>query len=181
MLQELYIVLEISLELFAEFRLAFFASDTVDIDLEILQADPIEELDVHDNHLSIKKGIIGAKDLDPGLMKLPLSSGLGPLIAEHGADIIQFSQLIGTDQTILQTCPDHGSGLFRAKGQAPSLAVLELIHFLFNDIGGISDGAGKKFGGFKDRGADLPVIVKLKYPAAGRLRGSFLPPTLPFR
>jgi len=64
--------------------------------------------------------------------------------------------------------PDDAGRSFRPQGNRILPLVDERVHLLFDDIGCITDGAGKKFGFFKHRNPYFGKSVRLENTPGGR-------------
>ncbi|MNI52326.1 hypothetical protein D3C73_1070970 [compost metagenome] len=119
--------------------------------------------------LSIDSRIYCTEGLNAELVKLPVSAGLRPLIAEHRADIIQLAHIRLAVQLILYISAYNPGRSFRTERQIAVAFVLEGVHFAFHDIRGLAHPALEQPGVLEHWRTDLPVIE----PAAQVSRFTF--------
>ena len=86
-----------------------------------------------------------AKGFDTDLVELTQTPFLRTLVPEHRA-LIPKPLLLATPEKAILICRAHAAGgALRAQAQAVSIAIVEGIHFLFDDIGHLTDGALEQF------------------------------------
>ena len=61
---------------------------------------------------------------------------------------------------MLDVGADHRRGVFRPQRERGSVAVLESVHFLGDDVGFCAHAAGEELRLFQDRRADLVVVIR---------------------
>src|SRR5690554_5633976 len=82
----------------------------------------------------------------------------GPPMAEHRAGVPQTACLV--EQQAMLFCGPHATGCtFRAQSQAVAIAVVECIHFFFDDIGHFTDRALEQLGVLYHRHTDFLIAV----------------------
>ena len=106
-----------------------------------------------------------AECLDVELVKLPVATPLGALVAEHRAarpDALR--PFVG--QRMLDRGTDDPRGGFRAKREAFAVElVLERVHLVFDDVGRIADPADEKRRRLDDRDTQVAVTVLREHRA----------------
>ncbi len=95
-------------------------------------------------------------------MKLAIASLLRPLIAEHGAHIVELGYRVLGVQLLLDEGAHHRSRSFRSQSQGIAALVGKSIHLLFDDIGSFADGAAEEFGLFHHRHPNFGKAVDFK-------------------
>src|SRR4030095_12482634 len=100
-------------------------------------------------------------------MKLAHPALLRPLASKHRSHIVELSHRLALVHLRLDVSahnprrsfgPERKAGWFRALG-ASTIAVVESVHFLLDNIGGLADRAAEKLGLFYYRNANLRKIV----------------------
>ena len=113
-------------------------------------------------------GLGDAQHLHVDLVELALASLLRALVAEHRSAAEKFErQVLG--EAVRQDGADHARRTLRAQGDAVSAAVLERIHLLGHDVGGIAQGTREDLRELEDRRRYLGEPV-----ARGNLAGRLL-------
>ena len=135
----------------------------VDVDGEVAQAPALKELLLQSDDLDVGGGIRLAEGLDAELVKLALAAGLGPLAAEHGADVIQPRPIGG--RALAGGVADHAGGALGPQRQAASAAVGKGVHLLLDHVGGFAERAGEHRGVLQRRRADFAEAVERQNPA----------------
>ncbi len=107
------------------------------------------------NKLDVGQSGLHAKDLGIDLIKLPVSSLLGPLPAEHGTDGVKFLDRIRGIQSMLNVGPHNRSRGFRTQGNQIPFAIRKGVHLLFDNVRIFTDAAGKELGTLHNGDADL--------------------------
>ena len=116
---------------------------------------PREQGDQQKNKLDVSQPGLDTKDLGINLIKLPVSSLLGTLPAKHGADGVKFLDRIRGIQSMLNVGPHNRGRGFRAQGNQTAFAIRKSVHLLFDNVGILTDAAGKEFGALHDGDTDL--------------------------
>jgi hypothetical protein len=94
-----------------------------------------EETGGQRDHLDVDIGIVGAEDLDAELMVLSVATGLGSLVAKAGGDVPRLER---QRRTVLRVCPHDRCSAFGTERHASGVLVLELVHLLAHDVGGLA-------------------------------------------
>jgi hypothetical protein len=102
-------------------------------------------------------------------MKLTESSGLRPFMAKHGADVKIFLRERISPSVMFDEGTDGSCCAFRSERERRSVTIGKRVHFLFHDVGGGADAAGKQRRDFKNRDADFVKAVPTR-----PLTGGFL-------
>src|SRR5690606_19454937 len=81
---------------------------------------------------------------------------------EHRSGVPEALHLV-VDQAVLDTGAYATRRTLRAQGELVTIAVLEGVHFLFDNIGHRANGTLEQLGLLDDRGTDFLVTVRLEY------------------
>ena len=95
-----------------------------------------------------------AERLDAELMELSEPSGLGPLVAEHGA-VIEKLQGCLLRETLGNECTGHTRRSFRAQGHTFPTLGFEGVHFFGDDICGVAQRAREHVRRLENRRGDF--------------------------
>ena len=123
-----------------------------------------------DDQLGVHRGIVGADGLGPDLPELPEAPGLRLLLAVVAAQVPELHRLGQRVHAVLEVGAADGRGALRAQGQRAPAGVLEGVHLLLDDVGGLADPAGEELGGLEGRRLDAPVAGRLEDLARGGLQ-----------
>jgi len=137
---------------------AGWAAQRIEFDGQVGQPQRREVLAQHEQQLGVQQGIGRAHGFDVDLVELAHAALLRPFVAEHGAVGEDLGQALAGPAALGQRPHDPGRG-FGPQGERPALAVGKGVHFLLHHVRFLADGAGKEFGAFEDRDAQLPVAV----------------------
>ncbi len=96
-------------------------------------------------------------------MKLAVAPLLRTLVPKHGSAVPEPLYLI-EQQAMLKTRPHTAGSALRPQGEAVTIAVLEGIHLLFDDIRDLADGAFEQVGHLQDGHTDLVVTIPGEHP-----------------
>ena len=134
------------------------AADGIDVDGQALEAQIAQDAKQGADELRLHHGRLAAKAFHAKLVMLPQASRLGLLIAENrGVEIIHLAgQGIGEQMILDQRAHSPCRALGLERDAAVSL-VLEGVHFLLHDVGGIPHTPQEKLGMLKNGRADLPI------------------------
>ncbi len=97
-------------------------------------------------------------------MKLPVTSLLGPLVAEHrtrGPEPL----LLVVQQSVLDCGTDESGRRLGSQAQPVAATVLEAVHLLLDDVGVLADRAVEELGVLEERYAHFAVTVVGEKPA----------------
>ena len=100
-----------------------------------------------------------AVDLGAGLVELALAPQLRALVAEHRPRVPDPRPAGALGQPALDGGAHAPGGVLRAQRDALALPVLEGVHLLLDDVGGLADRALEQRGALDQRGAHLGVAV----------------------
>jgi hypothetical protein len=101
-----------------------------------------------------------AEKLAARLTEFPVPAGLGPLRPKHGAAVEKFFHRRALVPGVLQIGAHHAGGALGAQRQGAPAPVLENVHLLFNDVGGVAHRPAKEIDVFKNGRAQFFVPVK---------------------
>ena len=130
-------------ELLPILRTAVRIADGVQMEIEILQSEFMENFASHRDDFCIRERRGRTEDFQTKLVEFTVAAGLGTVIAEHGADVEHLMHLLVSIHLMFQIRADSRRCIFRAQGDRAIASVLEGIHFLRHDVGGIADAALK--------------------------------------
>ncbi len=102
----------------------------------LFQAQPLVEAPRQGDDLGIEVRVGRAQDLHPHLVELSETALLRPLISEVGPGV---PGLVRQRGSMLGESADHRCGLFGPQRQSPSTLVLEGVHLLADDVGGLAE------------------------------------------
>ena len=119
------------------------------------QAEPRVEVREQVDQLGVDRGVVGADRLRADLAVLAVAARLRRLVAEHRAGVPELHRLRQLVHAVLEIGAAHGRRALRAQRQRAAAAVLERVHLLAHDVGGLADRAHEQVGVLEDRGVDL--------------------------
>ena len=131
---------------------------------DIFNANLFEELVSHGNRLDVCGWIARSKTLYANLVELTQTASLRTLIAEHGPDIIDLAWFLNLwcKEFIFNIGADHWCCPFRTQSDMTITLIIEVVHLLGHDIRCIPYRTTNHLVMFKNRCADLCVIVFFK-------------------
>ena len=133
-------------------------TDAVDSSLQrIIHTEASPQLATERNQLDILIRRCDPESLHSQLVKLPLATLLGPLVAKHRPHVPK--PLGGKGQIVLHHRSDTPCRPSGRRRHAVIIAVGKAVHFFFNNVGDLTDRAGKKIGRFNDRQSDFSIAV----------------------
>ncbi len=109
------------------------------------------------DRLGVDQRVVAADRLQVDLVELPVTPGLGPLVAEGGADGPDLRGKLAVVQAVLQHRPQHPGGELRAQGDRTAAPVLEGVHLLGHDVGRLADAARVELGVLEHRQLEVAV------------------------
>ena len=132
------------------------AADGIDIDRQALEPQIAQDAQQCCDQFGFHRRLLAAKAFHAELMMLTQTAGLGLFIAENRVvEVIHFAgQRVGKELALQKGahCARRALGL---QGDAAIALILEGVHFLLHDIGGIAHAAQEKLGMLKNGGAHL--------------------------
>ena len=153
-------------------RAGLLVADRVQQHHQLGVAQLTEEPDQHRQQLGVPPGPRVADQLGADLVELAVASLLRPLVAKVGADIEQALRQRPVVQSLLDEGAHHRRGGLGAQGQAAALLVVEGVHLLADDVGGLSHPAHEELRVLEQRRPDLAVAVVREDPPGDRLDGA---------
>jgi hypothetical protein len=130
-------------------------TQVVEVDDEVVEPQPQEELVHRRKKLGVGQGGVRADDLEPDLRELPVPAALHPLVAKHRPDVVQAQGVAAIPEGVLDPRTGHPRRAFRAQRQRAPLAVRERVHLLVHDVRRLADRTDEELGGLEERRADL--------------------------
>jgi hypothetical protein len=130
-------------------------------------AELLQELVGHDEELDIGLRAVGADDLGVDLVELAEAALLRALVPERGAVGGELERRVLLPAVGEVGAGDAG-GEFGAQGQAVAAAILERVHLLGDDVGGLADRAGEHLRRFEHRHLDAAEGVEAAHALEGR-------------
>ena len=152
-------------------RPAIVVAHRVDQQLETAEPGPPEDLDHHLDHFRVHRGRFRADGFRADLIELPVAARLRSLAPEHGADVVELLHPRPLIQPVLDVSANHRGRVFRPQRQRGSVAIVESVHLLVDDIGVGAHAAREQLGLFEDRRADLAVVVSAEHGSGLALHG----------
>jgi len=140
------------------------------VDLEhhaACNAERVQDLCAASDDLGIRQRFGGAQDLHADLVELPVATLLRPLVAEHRAGIEHLARQVGLREAVGDQRATNPCGVLRPQSDAVAAAILEGVHLLRHDIGGIAERAGENAGVLEDRRRPFLGAVERGDPAGG--------------
>ena len=140
------------------------ATKGIQVEDDIFNANLFEELVSHGNRLNVCCRIARSKAFYANLVELTQTASLRTLITEHGTDIIDLAWFLNfwCKEFIFNIGADHWCGSFRTQSDVAVSLIIEVIHLLGHDIRCIPYRTTNDLVMFKNRCADLCVIVFFK-------------------
>ena len=129
-------------------------AETVDLQFQAADTERIEQIPGQSDHFRVTAGGTHPQPLDADLMKLALTAGLGPFVAEHRPAIPKLLSPL-TEEAMLNGGSNHRRRSFRTQRAGAITTVLKAVHLLADDVGGLTDAAREQFGDLEQRRADL--------------------------
>ena len=112
-------------------RLADGVAHRVQLQRDLPQAEPGEEVVRQRHHLDVHVGVGHAQHLHAQLVVLAVAALLGVLVAERGRHV---PGLPGRDRVVLHERPHDRGGALGAQGHHLAVTVLEDVHLLADDL-----------------------------------------------
>ena len=137
----------------------FGLAQAVDLQLYAANAQFFPQRVSHQDEFGIQLGAAKAQRLGAHLVELAVAPALGPLVAEHGAKVIQALAAV-VQKRVLDHRAHHTGGVFRAQGELLAVEpVFKRIHLFLNNVGHLAQAAHKQRGRLDDGGADVFIGV----------------------
>ena len=138
-------------------RPAVAIPDVVDQQLDVAQAQAAHQLPRNFDDLGVNGGIGVSQGLHAELVVLPEAAGLGPFVAEHGAEVVHAHRLREVVHTMLEVGAADRGGAFGTEGDAVAAPVLEGVHLFLDDVRAFPDGPDEQVGVLKSGSVDTTV------------------------
>lgn len=146
-------------------RAAFRAADGIEPDAQILQPQRPQHVQRQRNHFRIACRLRRAEHLAAKLMVLAQAAALRRFVAKNRrVEVIHLHRQHARVQAVLHQRAHRARGSLRLEGHRAMALVLEGVHFLLHDVGGVAHAPQKQLGVFKHGRA---------YLAETRPRGDF--------
>jgi hypothetical protein len=114
-------------------------------------AERAQDVPARRDHLGIGQRLGGAQDLGADLVELPVAALLRPLVAEHRAGIEHLARQVRLGQPVRDQGAADAGGVLGAQRDRIAAAILEGIHLLRDDVGGVAEAAGEDARVLEDR------------------------------
>ena len=111
-------------------------SHRVDVQGEVAQAEIAIEAVREVDHLDVELGVVDPEDLGPDLVVLAVPPLLRALVPEMRRDV---PHLPGQGGVVLHERTDHARSPLGSQREAPPTLVLEVVHLLADDVGGLPE------------------------------------------
>jgi hypothetical protein len=141
------------------------ASDRVDDELGVLDAEFGHERPREIEDLGIDGGVGHAEHLDVELVELAVASLLRPLVPEHRPEQVDLGNRHRLLEAVLDEGPDQAGRGLRPKRDAFTALVGEGVHLLLDDVRGFAGALGEQFLALDDGRPHLGVPVALEQAA----------------
>ena len=140
---------------------ALGAADGIEFKSQVADTECVEGTLCECYDLGIGGRLVGAEALHSELVELSESARLRLLVAVAGKDVADLLRQGLIMQSVLQKCTHRACGALGAQRDTAAAVVVEGIHLLLHDVGGVTDRAVEKLGMFKYGGAYFAEAVKL--------------------
>ena len=117
----------------------------------------LEQVGQEDDQLSVGLGRVGADRLGAELPELPVAASLRRLGAEAARQVPELHGLGQLAHPVLEIGSADRRGDLRAKRQRAAAAIVERVHLLLDDVGGLPHPAREQLGRLERRRLDPPV------------------------
>ena len=165
---------QIRFQFFPVYRTAHFATDRIQLHLEIRHVQAIQQREHQRNHFGVNRRMINAQRLRADLVKLPKTSGLRAFMPKHRQQVIElFRRRVRGRKIMLVIRPHDGRRAFGTQGHVPFAFVFNNIHFFLHDVGFFADAARKEFDFFQRGRPNFGIAVQ--FENAPRFGFNFLP------
>src|SRR5690606_7878198 len=148
-------------------RPARLVAEAVDAKLDPDQPHRLDQIAGEGEDLHVFLGRGHAEGFDAELEKLPVAMALGPLAAEHRAEVPPALHGIAHGQALLHVGPHRAGGILRPERQHLPAAILESVHLLADDVGLLADRPGEEPRFLEDRRVDELEAVAREHLASG--------------
>jgi len=116
---------------------ALRTADAVEVDPHTAQSQGLIEAIGDLDDLRVGAWRRRSNELDPDLVRFPESSLLRALVTEEWGDVIEPAKHAGRAEIVLDHASHDTGGALWFEGDASTALVLELVHLLGHDIGGL--------------------------------------------
>jgi len=132
-------------------------SQAIELQTNLLKTEPLPQRMGQQNHLSIDFRTGKAQGFRPNLMKLAIPAALRALVPKHRTHVIQALATV-VEQVVFDHGTHHAGRGLRAQRQGFAVeAILERIHFFFDDIGHLAQATHEKRCGLDNRRAHILI------------------------
>ena len=114
-------------------------------------SDRLQQRREQRDELGVDGGIVGADRLRPDLPELPVAPGLRALVAEEARQVPELHRLGQLVHAVLDVGAADRRGALRPQRERAPAAVLERVHLLLDDVGGLADAAREQLGPLERR------------------------------
>ena len=139
----------------------------------------LEQVGQQDDQLGVGLGRVGADRLGAELPELPVAASLRRLGAEAARQVPELHGLGQLAHPVLEVGAADRRGDLRAQRQRAAAAVVERVHLLLHDVGGLPHPAREQLGRLERRRLDPPVAGGAEDPVGLRPRAAFAAPPTP--
>src|SRR6185295_1668656 len=134
-----------------------------------LQAHRTEELHREIDELGLLRRRGDPVGFGAHLPELAVAAGLHPLVPEHRAEVPPAGHRLALRDGVLDVCPDARRSPLRTEGEAAARLVVEGVHLLADDVGGLADAPDEERGVLRHGGPGLLVAEAAERLADRRL------------
>ena len=121
----------------------------VQLERDLAQAEPGEEVVGEGDHLDVEVGVGRPERLHPQLVVLAVAAVLGVLVPERRRHVPGLPR---RHRVVLHVGPGDGGGALGPQRHQLAVAVLEDVHLLADDLAALADAAQEDAGVLDDRG-----------------------------
>ncbi len=118
-----------------------------------------EEAPQERDELGIRGGLSSAEQFGSDLPELAHAALLRALVAKHRAGVVDLRELPIRGQAVLERRTNHACGGFGTQRDGAAALVLEGVHLLGDDVGGLADSAREDLRMLEEWGVDRLVSV----------------------
>jgi hypothetical protein len=150
------------------------AAERAEPQADLLDPQLVEQRGEQRDGLGVDRRVVGADRLGAHLPELPEAAGLRALLAEEARQVPELHRLRQLVHAVLHVGARDRRGALGAQRDRAPTAVVEGVHLLLHDVGGLADAPREELRGFERRRLDAPVPGALEH-ALGGIRHALAP------
>jgi hypothetical protein len=152
-------------------------AERVHVDAHAAHTDRFTDVDDQRDRLRVGGRVLASEQLGADLRELAVASFLRALAAEHRTRVPETRDGLGPCETGFEVGPHERGRAFGAQRNPGAVAVLERVHLLLDDVGGVADRPLEELNLFEKRELYLPESIGIQHPLS---RGQQLAPAARF-